>query len=58
MQKLANKGQNVKIITAEQEDQSQLEMAKKMEILQQQLMTGGDLLDAKAKEAAAEKRAL
>jgi hypothetical protein len=57
MQKLQKKGKNVKIVTTE-EEQHQIELAKKYEALQKQILDGGHLLADKEKEAAAEKRAL
>jgi hypothetical protein len=45
-------------VVSDDHDKQQQEMARKMEELQAQLMQGGALLEDKAKEAAAEKRAL
>lgn len=57
MKKLAKKGQNVRVVS-DDHDKQQQEMARKMDQLEAQLMQGGALLEDKAKEAAAEKRAL
>ena len=57
MQKLQSKGQNVKIVS-QQDEALQAERQRKFDELQKQLLTGGQVLADKEKKAAAEKRAL